>query len=258
MPGNYAHLRFGGQMRERLPEEVKPAVEKHPRFYALGTHGPDLFFYYRPLWIPYEEFLGREYHYGDPREFFSGIVRRLGKKPKQEATAYLYGLLTHYALDSVCHPYIKEAEAEGIAGHVQMETEFDRLLLEKDGFLLPKPHFSMEHLKLSRADCALLKEFYPKATPAQIRESAITMKCLQKAFLFRQGKMAERVKAMLGKESSQYILTPRPDARCAATNQRLLELTEQASRRFGSLCEKLYQHTTRNTPLDEEFAPIFG
>lgn len=258
MPSSYAHLRFGREMKSKLPESVLAAVEKYPRFYDLGTHGPDLFYFYRPVVIPWQESLAYHYHYGDTRVFFSGIVRRLRLKPREEATAYLYGLLTHYALDSVCHPYIKQAQAQGIAGHVQIETEFDRLLLEKDGFLLPKPHFPMEHFMRSREDCALLTQFYPRATVAQVRESMASMRFLLKCSSYSEGALAKTLKKLLGSYFSQYIMTPKPDAQCAATNQRLLELTEAASARFGILCDRLYAHTTRNTPLGEEFDPIFG
>lgn len=258
MPANYAHLRFGQEMMPKLPPDVLRAVQKYPKLYKLGAHGPDFLFCYRPGLIPWDKSLGHRYHYGDTRAFFSGIVRRLRLKPREEATAYLYGLLTHYALDSQCHPYIKQADAEGIAGHIQIETEFDRLLLEKDGLLSPKPHFSLEHLKLNRQERSLLAFFYPKAPPAQIRGGITAMRWLFGCSMLREGRGAAAAKKLLGGTFSQYIMTPKPDARCAETNRRLLELTAQASRRFEPLCAGLTAHITRKTPLGEEFAPIFG
>ena len=47
--------------------------------------------------------------------------------------AYLYGFLCHFILDSECHPYISCYMEEHGLGHLEIETDFERYLLEKSG-----------------------------------------------------------------------------------------------------------------------------
>ena len=258
MPSAYAHLRFGGDVLSRLPEPAKDAVHKHRKLYDLGTHGPDLFYFYRFWAIHWTDSLGYVYHYGDSKRYFSEIAEILRASASEEATAYLYGLLAHYALDSLCHPYVKKMDEEGQAQHVEIETEFDRFLLETDGMLLPKPHFPMEHLKTRKRERELLRVFYPRATAAQLRESMAMTRFFTGKAMFREGKHTAVVKKLLGSYFSQYLLSPAPNLRCAQTNQELLRLYGEAAERFGCLAEQMQTHLTHGTPLGEEFAPIFG
>ena len=46
---------------------------------------------------------------------------------------YLYGVVCHYALDSLCHPCINRIDADGRATHAGVEGDFDRHLLVKEG-----------------------------------------------------------------------------------------------------------------------------
>ena len=45
---------------------------------------------------------------------------------KDAARAYFYGLLCHFTLDSICHPYIHTAMKEFNVTHAATETAFDR------------------------------------------------------------------------------------------------------------------------------------
>ena len=54
------------------------------------------------------------------------------------ARDYLFGLLGHYCLDSVCHPFVNRLVQSGEAKHVPLESEFERFLLELDGKTSPE------------------------------------------------------------------------------------------------------------------------
>lgn len=258
MPSAYAHLCFGGDVLSRLPASAKDAVHKHRKLYDLGTHGPDLFYFYRFWAIHWTDSLGYVYHYGDSKGYFSQIAESLRPCAGEDAVAYLYGLLSHYALDSLCHPYVKATDEAGQAQHVEIETEFDRFLLETDGMLLPKPHFPMEHLKTRKGERELLRIFYPGATAAQLRESMAMTRFFTGKALFREGKHTVAVKKLLGPYFSQYLLTPKPNPRCVQTNRELLRLYGEAAERFGRLAEQMQAHLACGAPLGEEFDPIFG
>ena len=49
MPTTYTHHRFGSECLAALPEELREAVQRYRGLYDTGVHGPDIFFYYRPV-----------------------------------------------------------------------------------------------------------------------------------------------------------------------------------------------------------------
>ena len=49
MPSTYAHRRFGANVLEHLPDEVRVQLEMNRELYDIGLHGPDLLFYYLSL-----------------------------------------------------------------------------------------------------------------------------------------------------------------------------------------------------------------
>ena len=49
MPAIYAHKMFGERILSCLSRERFPEIFAHPEAFALGLHGPDVLFYYRPL-----------------------------------------------------------------------------------------------------------------------------------------------------------------------------------------------------------------
>ena len=49
MPTTYTHDRFGKEVYEKLPENLKKTIRNHKKLYLIGLHGPDIFFYYHPF-----------------------------------------------------------------------------------------------------------------------------------------------------------------------------------------------------------------
>ena len=92
---------------------------------------------------------------------------------KDAARAYFYGLLCHFTLDSICHPYIHTAMKEFNVTHAATETAFDRALLLKDG--KDPQHFDpCGHFEVNTRNAAVISPFYtPEATVA-LTEKSIT------------------------------------------------------------------------------------
>ena len=132
MPASYAHYRFGNLLLPGLPGDVRLCVQRFRRMYDAGLQGPDFFFYFCPGLNTATYALGHRFHMQSGREFFS---RACTAADSDAARAYLYGVLGHYCLDSVIHPFIDRLESEGKAKHIPLESEFERFLLEKDGGL---------------------------------------------------------------------------------------------------------------------------
>ena len=52
MPAFYAHYRFGCDVLNQLPEDIRSICTAHRGLFDIGLHGPDIYFFYRPV-LPY-------------------------------------------------------------------------------------------------------------------------------------------------------------------------------------------------------------
>ena len=52
MPTTYTHDKFGKDVYKKLPEHIKAVIRKGKGVYRIGQHGPDIFFYYKPICLP--------------------------------------------------------------------------------------------------------------------------------------------------------------------------------------------------------------
>ena len=134
MPAGYAHRRFGEDVMRALPEGAFPEIAAETSCFALGLHGPDLLFYYHPLFRNRIAKYGNYLHEIPAKGFFKNardIYYCRGQRP--EDLAYLYGFLCHFALDSACHGEV--ARQMQLTGHTHMEVEaaFEGALLAEDG-----------------------------------------------------------------------------------------------------------------------------
>jgi len=145
MPATYAHYQFGKKVYKALPKEIKEIIKENKPAYLLGLHGPDLVFYYRPLGKNRVNQLGVRMHREKAVDFFEKARAVYQERPSYVLLSYLCGFLCHFMLDSECHPYIGNYMDEHALGHMEIETDFDRFLMEEDG-LDPVTHFCTRHL----------------------------------------------------------------------------------------------------------------
>ena len=45
----YAHYRFGCDVLKQLPEDIRSICTAHRGLFDIGLHGPDIYFFYRPV-----------------------------------------------------------------------------------------------------------------------------------------------------------------------------------------------------------------
>ncbi len=259
MPSTYAHYRFGTQLLGAMPADARRTIQRFRRLYDVGLHGPDIFFYHAPLIKTAHTFLGIKYHEQTGQEFFQRVSRGIRLEKSEAAQAYLYGVLTHYCLDSVCRPAIRELAGESLST-LEIETEFDRYLLELDGKIPPHTQDMSPHLKLTPGEFDTVAKFYPPATGRQIRD------CLQKMTFFlkllaapegaRRRVMAQGV-SLLGKELAGAVMTAGENPKCAHCNGPLLEKYRQAAENFPAQLTQIQALMTYNAPLEGDFNQTF-
>jgi len=261
MPSNYAHYRFGAAMLGVMPGDVRRTAKRYRRLYDVGLHGPDLFFFYDPLRRNPFSAMGRRIHHQSGREFFGRVCRSLRLDPSEEAEAYLYGALCHYALDAACHPFVVEQDKQGIADHFEIETEFDRFLLEKDGKIPPENQDLSMHLMLEPGDYAAVTRFYPDVTEKAVARSIKNMARITRLLAIRGKVKRELVQNTLGLAGVEYrgfMMTAGPNPQCCALNEPLLKLYSRAQEQFPELLLQLCAHLTYNAPLGTDFTATFG
>jgi len=143
MPAIYAHMRFGEAVIKDLPPTFQEKVNEFFPAFLLGTQGPDILFYHKPLQSNPIKKKGMDIHLQPACEFFIEQAKRLIEEnhvhpqdgaylPIDAQAAYIAGFLCHFVLDVSAHPKIYALEETGIS-HGRIESEFDKYLMRKDG-----------------------------------------------------------------------------------------------------------------------------
>lgn len=258
MPSSYTHHRFGQQAFELLPPSLQKTVRRFPQLYTVGLHGPDLFFYYNPFADTAIGALGKEYHQKSGQEYFTEVCARYREKPTEGAQSYLLGLLTHYCLDSVCHPFVHEKTDHTPIGHTELEVEFDRYLLALDGVESPQTQDFSSYFRLTRGECLTVSTFYPPVTAASIHTAAWNTRLITKILAMKNRRLLAKGISLFGQTIRQQMILSPANHKCMHLNKDLLDLYGQALAAFPVLLEQLTDHLENGTPLGEEFAPKFG
>lgn len=167
MPATYAHYAFGRKVFEKLPREEKQVICKGKDAFLLGLHGPDLLFYYYPFGKNRINQQGSQMHKEIAADFFDKGRSNYRREKDQVLRAYLYGFLCHFILDSECHPYINYYMEENNLGHLEIETEFDRYLMEKNG-MNPLKDIPVKHLISRKHTRKQISSMFYKVSPRQI------------------------------------------------------------------------------------------
>jgi hypothetical protein len=139
MPSQIAHV-LAGRAALKAASPVFGILGMNPVLQAfnLGCQGPDIFSHNRrtkPLGLMYSRLLHRQ----DFGKFCATISDRFAKNPSPEFFSWLYGFVTHQAVDRLLHPWIVYrswvAQSTGIPGvspalfHAFLERIFDVALL---------------------------------------------------------------------------------------------------------------------------------
>lgn len=257
MPSHYAHYRFGAKAIPMLPPQAQRSIRLFRRLYDVGLHGPDIFFYHNIFFKDNVVALGKKYHAFTGEAFFGPVCKHLRLEPNEAAMAYLYGVLAHYCLDSVAHPLVLEQTNDGKIGHVELETEFDRYLLQLDGKRQPNTFDCSPHIKLTKGECATVAKFY-SASPSAVDSSVRGMAASVKLLAMPNGSLRRTVEKAAGGKLRQHFMERTPNKNCAHLSEQMLSLYDAAQEKFPAMVEALMAHMSHNAPLGELFEGSFN
>lgn len=258
MPTTYAHYRMGQRMLPRLEPEVRSCIQRNHHLYDLGLHGPDFLFFHAPIRKDRLYRLSNAIHKAPGREFFLPAIRKIRLNPSEGALAYLCGTLAHFTLDSICHPFINRKAAEGIAGHSEMETEFDRYLLELDG----KPYTTCitNHLCIHNPDEGReIARFYPQVTGSMVKTCFRNYRFLTNFCNAPQGLRRKLIGAgVFSNLANEFMMTPTANLRCETLTPEIYARYLQAEETFPSLMMQFCASVKHGSPLGADFDRDFG
>lgn len=258
MPSHYAHYRFGARALELLPGDAKRAVRRFRGLYDVGLHGPDIFFYHNILVRDKIAALGKEYHGSSGEEFFTPLCKRLRLEPSEAATAYLWGLLAHYCLDSTVHPLVMDQTASQEIGHVELETEFDRYLLKLDGKPHPNTFDCSPHIRLTDGECATVAGVYGRVSSTTVKRSVTGMASAVRTLAMPNGSFRRMVEKAAPGRLRPHFMGRTPNKNCAHLDEPMLALFNEALAKFPAMAEAMEAHLAHNAPLGELFETAFN
>lgn len=261
MPSIYAHYRFGAQLLPKLPADVQRTVRRFRQLYDMGLHGPDIFFFHNPVLKTSVTKLGTKFHYQTGKQFFERVCRGVRMNPSEGALAYLYGVLAHFALDSLSHPFIKRNAEAGKATHAEIETEFDRFLLELDGKKPPHTQDLSGHIQLTPGQCQTVAAAYPNVSAGAVRRCVKNMAASARFLAMPKGArrtLFEKTAGAVVPKARGRLMTLHPNRNCAELNPSLLRLYEMAMDRYALLFDQIQAHLRSKAPLGTDFSVIFG
>lgn len=263
MPSAYAHYRFGRQVCPRLDSEAQQTILSAPEPFLIGLHGPDIFFYHHPLSSSPIRQMGHRMHAEPAESFFRPASNRLSLHPDRQAgLSYLYGFLCHFALDSVCHPYVEAQVKRTEIAHMELEAEFDRMLMIHDG-LNPLSHFPAGHIIPSRRNAAAIAPFFPSVTAGQIQDTLQSMLICNRLLLaphLPKRLLIHAVFALSGNASSMrgVMIPMHADPACRESNRRLGELYHKALPLAADLIRNYRLFTEGGEKLSSSLRLTFG
>ncbi len=277
MPSLYAHNLYGRLVARQTTPFLRQLLRQHYRAFAIGCQGPDILFFHQPLKGSAVSALGNTIHNAPASDFIGKgasylcqpadvlALQRMEQKnaswSKANAYAYLLGFLCHYALDSTCHPYINRVVETIPFDHVEMETEFERYLLLKNG----EDPLSYPLYRLIPRDAATIQAILPFYTPYGVSYEDIKL-CLNhfvqvKKVLYAPSTVKQEsllgAARLLGKYAfiQGHVMRSTPNPKSQETNPQIMHLF-QAAISLGTQLLSDFQHQMINGQAPGQTDPI--
>lgn len=174
MPSIVTHHLFAEEVYKNLSVKEKKYIGTEKIIFTTFAQSHDYLFYYtfdlkNAKWI---KELGHHAHHNKTQAYILNILKEIKEKhleSNKQCVAYLYGVITHYVLDSTCHPFVfyktgvyrqNDLASKKYRGeHTRMEKELDAIYYEKyfhhqyrycnlNKEIIQKPHFTNQLNKL--------------------------------------------------------------------------------------------------------------
>ena len=245
MPTTYTHYIYGQEVFQMLPKEIQKKIYPCMGLYNIGVHGPDILFYYRSFYKNDINQYGVKIHKEPMEQFLLHAFSVYDKqKDKKEAYAYLAGFMTHFILDSSCHPYIRRRIRETGISHTEIETDWDYLMMKRN-HLNPIRYKAADHIQAEYDYARVIAPYYHK-TPGQIDKSLFYMKFVLNVMFRSSYGVKQQIAAFINekflpeKNFQHYFRKTRVNAANKETCEELTQKYEASKELCAQMIEELY------------------
>lgn len=250
MPAIYAHNQFGNRVLQQLDAKKRALILKYLRQFRIGLQGPDYLFFYKPLSKNPISRVGYALH-EEPAAGFMEHAREVIRENGTDSPEYAYilGFICHFSLNDECHPFVAEQIEKTGVGHIEIESEFEKLLMRKNGEE-PLAYPVGRTFPTDRETAECIAKFYDGVGADDARKALKSMK-RYKNLLVAPGKVKRTILDTGMKLSGHYgelqghLLKPTDNPKCEESNQGLYErfqkavpVAEQLIQDFDSLFER--------------------
>jgi len=161
-------------LQEFEDNDVYQSIQKNPSVYSTASSGPDFLFYYKAY--PFQDAdaakqihqIGEDVHKQNINDFYTKAVDLI-KHEKNESkkcvlTSFIAGHLTHWALDSIAHPFVfhRSGEMKGKTQywHYRFESMLDTIMVKQIKQLSLEKNPSNLMVTLKRLDIDVCAQLY--------------------------------------------------------------------------------------------------
>ena len=129
MPSAFSHFIFASQVLEQTPAPLKELLYDHLPLYFFGAQGADFCFFY-PVFKSFSkvENFGRYLH---KKGGYAALCVCKAFALDERLYAYTLGYLTHYAADTVFHPFVYAQAGKSPLRHSRVEAALDSYFAAK-------------------------------------------------------------------------------------------------------------------------------
>ena len=263
MPSTYAHYKFGQEIYKRLPESIKSSVDLSRELFAIGQHGPDIFFYHSALKANPVRDMGFAMHERSALEFFEPAVKILQNTDDRSGyRAYIYGFVCHFILDSTSHWYVEDAIKETGVPHTWIEGDLDRMLMARDG-LDPVKYMTASHIAVSDANAGVISEFFPSVSKESaykaLKDMVFYSKLLRCKGPLKRKFILTGINIMGGSEFlGGMVIRPKANEKCEDAVKNLDILFNKALDEAEIYLAEFEEAIETGMPLSDRFNRTFG
>lgn len=263
MPTTYTHDLFGKKVYQKLPKEMQDVIRHNGNIFRIGLHGPDILFY--DLLSAETIDTGVKMHERKARPFFERGMKQARETGNEPMLAYLLGFACHYMLDSKCHPYINELDANQVISHTAVEKELDRYLMLKTGHD-PHRYYPAHCIRPKHRYAKVIHKLFPGITTEQIYKSLCSMKFITRLMVY-DDKGAKRFlmkigTKFVGKKRAEmvmdFFMTKNPVRGSQVPVAKLMKLFQEAVEETPAYLEELYQLIEAPYPLSQRWDRTFN
>lgn len=146
MPSITTHHIFAEEVYKKLDKKIQNKIKDEYLIYTTFAQSHDYLFYYTFDLKNAKRIkdLGHDAHHNNTRDYLLNIIKEInenGLENNKQIVAYLFGVITHYVLDTTTHPFIfyktgvyrKNNTAYKVfhGEHNRMEKDLDAIYYEK-------------------------------------------------------------------------------------------------------------------------------